>query len=348
MRILCLSDIPFHGSGLSTLGKNVSDGLKCLGHEVIDLSLFDANSIDQFCQKQKWDIILGIGYWADAQRQISIPKKYNQKVVVYWVSEGNVPKFQDIIPNADLLLVTSEYSKCIFEKYVSDCKPKVIYPGVDTEFYQPMPKIGSKTFASFVSSGKVKGIDEALEACAILKKRGVDFTFVVHDPHITYSLEWEYMQGLKRKAKQLDLLKNAVFSESPIDLSKMPLIYNTLAFYLAPMRQACFGLPIAEAGACGVPTVGGNWQPINEQVIDGFNGRLFRGMLKIVEKDLENCHFSEEWMFGDPTDMAEKMEELLTNQSERYSFGVNSRKHVEENFNLKTQIKKLEEELLKI
>jgi glycosyltransferase involved in cell wall biosynthesis len=46
--------------------------------------------------------------------------------------------------------------------------------------------------------------------------------------------------------------------------------------------------------------------------------------------------------------LAQKIEELLQNEDLRFKLGENARKDVVERFNVKTQIKKLEGELLKI
>ena len=349
MKILLICDVPFHASGLSVMAENTFNGLKALGHEVEAQDLFNELEIERRLQTEKYDVALGIGYWNDAVREIAIPKKYGVKSVVYWVSESNVPKYQDIIPECDLLVTTSEFSREVFEHYVPAVadKIKVIYPGIDTEFYRPMPDIKpSPLFTTFVSSGEVKGCEEAIAAILILSSNPPrDFKYIIHTPNIEYPLELEYYYRLKNIVKQLNLEKYiTVVGGVKFPKSAMPRLYNTLYAFLAPIRMTCFSLPILEAGACGVPTLAGDWKPLNELVKDGETGLLFTHLAKgILPKFMEGVWYTEEYRFADAADMADKMRQILADEDLRNELGRKARERVLENFDSKKQIKKLEE-----
>ena len=352
MKILLTADTPFHGSGLSVLGESCYEGLKKLGHEVITHSLFDHHGIEKLLQTQKFDIHLGVGYWANSVQQISLPKQYNVPTAVYWVSEGNVPKFQDIIPQADLLLVTSNFSKKIFERYAPDSNPITLYIGCDTNYYYPISgATPTKIFSGFVSSGEVKGIEEGIEAVSKMwMKSSEGFKYIIHSPHTEYSLEKLYVLKLQRMINIL-AVKNYVSIISGKKLPKeiMPKLYNSMWFYLSLFRMGCFGLPIIEAGACGIPVIGGDWEPMNEIIIPGKTGIIVPSAeTRLHTKTMEGVEYTEEWEIVDTNMLSDEILWLLENPEERNRLGKNARKHIVENFNVDKQIKKLETELEKI
>jgi len=351
LKILILYDYPPKSSGLSVLGESSHKGLEKLGHTVDPHSLFDPQGIHSKLANNKYDVCLGIGYWNDAPRQISLPKKFDVPTALWWVSEANIPKYQDIIPKADLLLVTSEYSKEIFEKYVPESKPKVLYIGCDTDFYNPDNANPSKTFSTFISSGEVKGAEEALMAVYTMATIYHEpFKYIIHSPHTEYRLEKQYMMRLSQIIKDHGIEKyTALVGGMKFPKEKMPALYKTLWFYLAPLRMACFGIPLIEAGACGIPTIAGNWKPMSEIIVDGETGFLVPHMAKaIIPKFMEGVWFTEEYKMIDYVQLSYKIEELLSNESLRNKMGMAARKRVVEHFNITKQIKKLEGELLKI
>jgi glycosyltransferase involved in cell wall biosynthesis len=350
MKIFLTCDYPFIASGLSVLAQTAYEELKNMGHEITVHSLFDHNGIDKILQTQKFDVHLGVGYWANAKEQIQLPKKYGVKTATWWVSEANVPKHQDLVSQADALIVISNYSKRIFEQYVPDCKPIVVYPGCDIDFYKPRPQKPSRLFSTFVSSGEVKGCEEVLTSINYLKSKNLDFKYIIHSPHTEYKLEKDYMLRLKQivQNNQLDKWVSLVGGVK-MPLEKMPALYQTLYFYMCSMRMGCFGLPIIEAGACGIPTIAGDWEPMSESIIDGETGILVPYMAQAqFPKYMEGIWFTERYKLIDSEILANKIADLLQDETKRNRMGESARKHVEQNFNVHTQIKKLEQELLKI
>lgn len=352
MKILLTADVPFHGSGLSVLGSTCFKELTELGHEIKTHSLFDHNGIERLLQTEKFDIHLGIGYWANAKEQIELPKKHGLKTALWWVSEANVPKNQSIIPEADLLLVTSNYSKNIFEKYVSGSKPQVLHIGCDTDFYKnPNPTYQPpKIFSTFVSSGEVKGCEEALTSVNLLAPKGLQYKYVIHSPYTEYRLEKDYMLRLQNivKSRRLEPWVT-LMSDVKIPDEKMPSIYQSMYAYICSMRMGCFGIPIIEAGSMGTPTIAGNWEPMSEIIKDGETGILVPHMAKaIIPKYMEGMWFTEEYKMIDSITLAEKIQWLIEHPEERKRMGENARKHIVENFDSNKQIKKLSLELEKL
>ena len=352
MKILLSCDFPFHQSGLSVLAESCYKGLTELGHEVIPHSLFDFMGTDLLLTGTKFDVSLGIGYWNDAPTQIALPKRYNVPTCVWYVSEASVPKYQDIVSKADLLLTTSNYSTKVFQRDVPESRPKTLYIGTDVDFYKPNPEIEVKRgFATFISSGEIKGAEEALTAVKFLKDKNLQYSYIVHSPFAKeYKLEKDFMLRLQNLVAKHKLEKwTSLVAGLKIPVEKMPWIYQSMFAYLAPLRMACFGIPLIEAGACGTPSICGNWEPMSEIIEDGKTGILIPHMAKgISPKFQEGLWYTEEYKMIDTTILAEKMEWLLNNPEERNKMGQNARKLVEERFNSKKQIKILEQELLKL
>ena len=354
MKVLLLYDYPPQPSGLSVLGEWVHKGLESLGHTIDPHSLFDPYGIEQKLTQNKYDLSLGVGYWADADREIYLPKYHNIPTAVYWVSEANVAKNKELIPKTDLLITTSEYSQEIFNKFVPDIKDKikVVYPGIDTEFYKPSGITPTKTFTTFISSGKVKGVEEALTSVMSLKKDGVppNFKYIIHSPFTEYKLERDFVRHLQELVKEYDISKYVSFvSGTKFAKEKMPILYQTLWFFLAPWRIACYGFPILEAGACEVPSIAGDWKPMNELIVNNETGILVPYMARPqIPKFMEGVWYTEECFLIDTDILADKILDLLNDPEKRRKMGENARKLVLEKFESKQQIKKLEKELLKI
>jgi len=206
-------------------------------------------------------------------------------------------------------------------------------------------------FSSFVSSGEVKGIEEGLEAVKKMHFRvDAPFKYIIHSPHTEYSMERLYMIKLKQLIIDYNII-NWINLVSGYKLPKknMPKIYQNLWFYLSLFRMGCFGLPLIEAGACGIPVIGGNWEPMSEIIIPGKTGILIPSAeTRLHTKTMEGVEFTEEWEIADTDILADEIRWLLLNEEERNRLGKNAREHIVENFNVEKQIKKLEIELKKI
>src|SRR5438309_12103717 len=87
----------FPSSGLQVLGWYTANWLRKEGHEVIEDNLF--NSILDARRLYKPDMILWIGYWADA---IKCPDLPDVKRVGYMVTDGVIPsKYRPILNEMD-------------------------------------------------------------------------------------------------------------------------------------------------------------------------------------------------------------------------------------------------------
>jgi len=154
-----------------------------------------------------------------------------------------------------------------------------------------------------------KGIDDFVEASKIVYKKNPNTEFYVlgsPDPHSPDSVSYDWLQDLN-KEKHLFWLEHTDNVEeflSDIDVFVLPTYYPE-------------GLPksLLEAGAMELPLITTNTPGCKEVVQDGHNGYLVN--------------------IKDQIDLAQKMYELSLDGDKRTRMGVNSRKVVESEYDVK-------------
>lgn len=161
---------------------------------------------------------------------------------------------------ADLVLVDSQASRndVIRLLNVDPAQISVIYPGIDTRF-QPLP--GSSTasvrqrlglpenFLLFVGTLEPrKNLVRLIEACHRLPTA----------PSLVVAGRkgWLY-EEIFRAVEQLHMQARVQFLDFVAD-SDLPTLYNLARVFVYPSLYEGFGLPVAEALACGTPVVTSN------------------------------------------------------------------------------------------
>ena len=147
--------------------------------------------------------------------------------------------------------------------------PKVIYPGVDTNFFKPIKKISrKKTILSVGSLFPSKGHDFVIEAIGKINKSQRPNLKVIHGSH-------QYLNSYKVKLNMLAVKHDVkVTFVSSIDDQTLLKEYNSsivtaCANFLEPL-----GLVALESMACGTPVVAIAEAGLRETVINNKNGIL--------------------------------------------------------------------------
>jgi glycosyltransferase involved in cell wall biosynthesis len=126
---------------------------------------------------------------------------------------------------------------------------KVIYCGVDSEIFKEVP--GSRRFENrilVINSGDtpLKGLKFLLEAVAGLRRERDVELVIVGEP-----MKDGYTEGLIEELK----LGDCVTYAGKVDTSELVRHYSEASMLVVPSVYEGFGLPAAEAMACGTPVV---------------------------------------------------------------------------------------------
>jgi glycosyltransferase involved in cell wall biosynthesis len=193
-------------------------------------------------------------------------------------------------------------------------KVHVIPCGVDTEKFRPNGRpTGVPNIVCVARLAQCKNLKLLLEACAILRDRGLDFRCVLVG-------DGPGRDELDRLRKQLQLVPC-------VELVGAAEQDEVLAWWqramIAVLSSESEGMPVSlmEAGACGVPAVATAVGGIPELIADGVTGLVTPP--------------------GSASALAEALERLLRNPALAMRLGAAGRRRVCEKFSLARQVESL-------
>lgn len=132
---------------------------------------------------------------------------------------------------------------------IPEHKLRVIYNGIDTDIFSPSPKVERlKNRLLAIRSGNtpVKGLTYLLEALSLLQKRhNLELTVVGKGADDSTIQKLVADLGIKDKVKFI----------GEVDTSELVHQYRLASIVVVPSTYEGFGLPAAEAMACGAPVV---------------------------------------------------------------------------------------------
>ncbi|MEX0786671.1 MAG: glycosyltransferase family 4 protein [Dehalococcoidia bacterium] len=144
---------------------------------------------------------------------------------------------------------------------------RVIYDGVDPDIFYPLdtiePEPGRILFVGHTED-KNKGFRFLLEALRLVRDKAPFHLYVVHRPGSREAPRLIQEMGLQGKATSLEQLTTDELVEQ----------YNRAQLLVSPSLYEGFGLPAAEALACGTPVVATTAGALPEIVEDGVSGLL--------------------------------------------------------------------------
>jgi glycosyltransferase involved in cell wall biosynthesis len=225
--------------------------------------------------------------------------------------------YPHLVMKVDHFFACSEFNASQIEEYCG-IRPLVIPNGVDAERFRSLPpdaeikaglKIGDSDIVIMTVSRLVglKGIAYAIRAVATLAGKGYPVKFFV----IGDGEERNNLERLVNDAR----MEERVFFLGNIPNSSLPNYYSLATVAVFPSIAAeAFGISIAEAMACGVPSVSTAMGAIPEVVGDA-------GLLVPPE---------------DEDALANAMERLITDNALRSRMSARGRKRIEENFSWST------------
>jgi glycosyltransferase involved in cell wall biosynthesis len=142
-----------------------------------------------------------------------------------------------------------------------------IHDGVDTEVFRPIevPKRPNGLLYVGNSDDRNKGARYLVEAAALLRDRGFDF-------HLTF-VDREIAQMAPAMVAELGLADRVTFT-GRLPREDLVRTYNEAEVMVSPSLYEGFGLPAAEAMACGTPVVATTAGAFPEVIADGETGVL--------------------------------------------------------------------------
>jgi glycosyltransferase involved in cell wall biosynthesis len=227
----------------------------------------------------------------------------------FWMQEVVARRMDRIITGS---LKSRESVKKAFA--LRDDRITAIHDGVDTEIFRPLPDVAKKPgMILFVgnSEDRNKGAKFLIEAVRILKDRGVEFHLVFKD-----RLDAEMAPKL---AEQLGVRDRMTFV-GRLPVEELASLYNQAEVLVSPSVYEGFGLPAAEANACGVPVVATTAGAFPEVIADGVTGILVPP--------------------GRPEPLADAIESLLRDPAKRASMGEAGTNRIREHFSWRVTAEK--------
>jgi phosphatidylinositol alpha-1,6-mannosyltransferase len=191
--------------------------------------------------------------------------------------------------------------------------PEYFRPGIDSAGVRQRYGLdGRRWLITVARLTRHKGVDMGLQVLARLRDRYPDLAYVVVG-------SGGELPALQRLAQNLGVADRVRFLIGVPD-DDLPGLYNCAEIYLGLSRQTegnaeGFGISLVEAGACGLPVVGGRSGGIPDAVREGETGLLV---------DSER-----------PDEVTAAVRELLDNRMTAQRLGANGRRAVETHYNWK-------------
>jgi glycosyltransferase involved in cell wall biosynthesis len=181
----------------------------------------------------------------------------------------------------------------------------VVYDGVDTDTFRPLeaPKQPGGILYVGNSDDRNKGARYLVEALGLLTERGRDLHLTVVDRPIAYVVP--------ALARDLDI-EDRVTLTGRLPKEDLVRLYNQTQVFVSPSLYEGFGLPAAEAMACGAPVVATTAGAFPEVIEDGVSGLLVPPR--------------------DAAALARAIERLLDDAELRRELGQGGRRRIEEHF----------------
>ncbi len=181
----------------------------------------------------------------------------------------------------------------------------VVYDGVDTDTFRPLevPKRAGSILYVGNSDDRNKGARFLVEALGLLTGGGRDLHLTVVDRPIAYVVP--------AIAKDLGI-EDRVTLTGRLAKEELVRLYNESQVFVSPSLYEGFGLPAAEAMACGAPVVATTAGAFPEVIEDGVSGLLVPPR--------------------DPQALSGAIERLLDDAELRQRLGQGGRRRIEERF----------------
>lgn len=374
MKSVILYAYPPEPDGLSMQGHMLYLGLKENGESVEPCHVSAEFQKEWLYRYFKPDAAVGIGYWGHTPDLILHTQKCGVIPVPWFVADGWVANYHEVLNSLPLALVTSDWVKKTYTRDGVDTKNFETVPiGFDLELFRPIPKKDPRIVALrkqlgikngdlmiLTAGGDVtsKGAQEILKALRI-----VDQEFSANGGNWKYILKvWgggsadDHYDAEQKLIEELgDSADKVRYIDGPLSHEFMPILLNAADIYAAPSRLEGFGMVQVEAQACGIPVISINEMGPKETIVHEKTGFLAK-VASTVELAEELAHtgmgfekdhkvqFEKPKIFAyraDVDELARYLALLLKDPDLRERMGRAGREHTLKNFAYRDIAKKI-------
>lgn len=253
-----------------------------------------------------------------------VRRKTGAKVVYRSGGTEFYPGYGVLASRLDALLACSRYNAGQIRAYCG-LEPEVLYNGVDTERFVPLPRSSGVLRRLGLSEGDVvvmsvgrlvgwKGFQYGIRAVSLLSDRRVKYVIVG---------DGESRRELEREAGELGMGDRVVFT-GYVETREMPGYYSIADVVLFPTigDDDAFPNTLCEAMACGKPVVGSRKGGIPEGIEEGETGFVVEAR--------------------DAAAIAAALEGILRDPERRGGMGRRARERAVEHFSWDVIVKRLE------
>lgn len=183
-----------------------------------------------------------------------------------WLAEKGIPR---AYRRAGFHAISESTRDDLVARGVPPGQVRVIHPGVDAEHYAPLPGLDRTTHPSFLYVGRLrryKGLQFALEALAVARRRRADLT-------LTIAGSGEDRPRLEQLARRLGLGDAVRFLGFVTEDEKLRLLRTCWA-NLFPSPKEGWGITVIEAAACATPSIASDSPGLRDSVRAGLTGHL--------------------------------------------------------------------------
>jgi len=361
MKSVVLYAYPPETDGLSLQGDMLYRAMKENGEEAMPCHWQSDLQKEWLYKTFRPDVAVGVGFWGYTPELILHPQEFGVQPVPWFVADGWVANYHDVIGNLPLVFVTSEWVRQTYERDGVNTKNFVIaHIGVEPEMFYPMSKSDPKvrtirnmlgvaedekmilTVGGDVTS---KGAQEVFQALAKIDKQFPKWKYICKS--------WEEEDERDHADEELELIEQLGLDKSKIKFVAgscsrefMPALLSAADIYAAPSRLEGYGMIQVEAMACGIPVVSIDAMGPKETIVHGKTGLLAR-VAETVDLESEIIYpdmgFKKQGriVFDEPKtfayranvdDLAEHLLLLLDNTERRAEMGRLAREHAVKNF----------------
>ncbi|HAM88797.1 MAG: Glycosyl transferase group 1 [Candidatus Falkowbacteria bacterium GW2011_GWC2_38_22] len=364
MKIAVLHAYPVEPDGLSIQGNLLYRGLKEIGVDVMPCHYVPNFQKQWLFDAYKPDIAIGVGCWTYTPDIIYSPQNHGVIPVPWFVADGWVANYHDVIGKLPLVLTTSNWVTDTYKRDgVNVNNFRTLPIGFDADEMRPIlksdPKIiklremlgiqpHEKMILTVGGDVTSKGAQEMFHALAEVDKTFKDWKYVLKH----WDCESAEVHGKEEDVliDQLGLDRGKIqFLSGAFSHDFMAYLLSAADIYAAPSRLEGFGMIQMEAEACGVPVISINVGGPVDTIVHGKTGYLasIGSTVALTEEwayesmGFEADHkvkFDEPKVFAYRADIAELAKytlELLTNDKLREEMGQNGRAHAMANFQYK-------------